>query len=121
MTDIHVKAGERVTVIRRAFSSVPMDYRFSAKAAAPGQALAGRVEVKKSSWIIPGPPQASPLLENNTVSAGMWTTFMTVDVIPDVDAIINTGGRGIRGLRFIALLVLMVVVVAAAMVVMFRT
>jgi hypothetical protein len=118
MTNISVKAGERVAVVRRAFSSVPMEYRFSARAAVPGQALRGSVEVKKSRWIIPGSPETSPLLENNVVSAGIWNTFVSVDVIPDVEVIITTGRR-MRGFRTIALLVLAIIVITAATAVMF--
>ncbi len=53
MTEINILAGRRAAIIRRAFSSVPMDYRFSARAAVPCEALSGSVEVKKSQWIIP--------------------------------------------------------------------
>lgn len=46
MTEINAAAGRRVAIIRRAFSSVPMDYRFSARVASPGQVLGGSVEIR---------------------------------------------------------------------------
>jgi len=119
MTEIKAAAGSRVAVVRRAFSSVPMDYAFSARAATPGQTVSGTVEIRKSSWIIPGSPATLPLQENNIVSAGLWNTFMSVDVIPDVDVVITTEGRSIRNLRTILLLAVVVVAIAAAMVVAF--
>ena len=113
MTEINAVAGRRVAIVRRALSSVPMDYRFSARAAIPGQVMGGSVEVRKSSWIFPGQPVKLPLQENNVVSAGLWNTFMSVDVVPDVDVVITTGSR-IRGLRTILLLAFVVIAIAIA-------
>ena len=115
MTNINAAAGRRVAVIRRAFSSVPMDYSFSVTAAIPGETVSGTIEIRKSHWIIPGSPGTLPLQENNVVSAGLWNTFMSVDVIPDVDVVISTGGWSIRNLRTILLLAVVVVVITAAM------
>ncbi|MBI3918608.1 MAG: hypothetical protein HY322_16570 [Betaproteobacteria bacterium] len=89
MKQIHAAAGKRVPVIRRAFSSIPMDYRFSARAAIPGETLGGTVEIRKSRWILPGSPANLPLQPSNIVSAGFWNTFVSVDVIPEVDAIVG--------------------------------
>ncbi len=116
MTDIKVAAGQRVRVVSRAFSSVPLDYSFSARAAAPGQAVSGQLEIRKSSWIIPGAVEKVPLRENNTVSAGMWNTFMSVDAVPDVDVVITTGQRGMRNLGVIVLLVIVVIGIAGVMI-----
>ncbi len=115
MADINAVAGRRVAVIRRALSSVPMDYTFSVAAAAAAQTVSGTVEIRKSRWIIPGSPVTLPLQENNVVSAGFWNTFMSVDVVPAVDVVITTGGWSIRNLRTILLLAVVVVVIAAAM------
>jgi hypothetical protein len=120
MKEIKAAAGERVRVIRRAFSSVPMDYRFEARAARPGQALAGTVEVRKSRWIIPGSIVALPLQASNLVQAGFWDTFVSVDVVPAVDAVITIEGKSIRHLTPILLASLAILIVAAAMLVMFR-
>ena len=120
MTDINAAAGQRVAIIRRAFSSVPMDYAFSARAATPGQTMSGAIEIRKSRWIVPGLPMKLPLQENNVVSAGFWTTFMSVDVVPDVDVVITTERRGSRKLRPILIIALLVIAIAAAMAVAFR-
>ena len=120
MKEIRAAAGQRVAVVRRAFSSVPVDYRFGARAERSGQRLAGVVEVRKSSWILPGTPVQTPLEANNLVSAGFWNTFMSVDVIPDIDTVITLERRSIRYLRTLLLLSLLVVAVAVAMIVMFR-
>ncbi len=114
MTKINAVAGERVAIIRRAFSSAPLDYRFSAKAAVAGQALRGSVEVKKSHWIMPGPLEKLPLAENNVFSAGMWNTFMSVDVVPDVDVVIDIEGWSLGGRGAMRLLVFAVIVVVAS-------
>jgi hypothetical protein len=120
MKEIRVAAGQRMAVVRRAFSSVPVDYRFDARAERSGEALAGVVEVRKSQWIVPGTPVQHPLEASNVVSAGMWNTFMSVDVVPAIDAIITLERRRIRYLWTLLLMSLLVVAVAAAMIVMFR-
>ena len=116
MTKIDAVAGKRVAIIRRAFSSVPLHYRFSAKPAVPGQALSGSVEVKKSRWILPGPLEKHSLQENNVVTAGMWNTFMSVDVVPDVDIVITMEGWRLTR-DIIPLLIAAAIVMAAAMIV----
>lgn len=115
MAEINAAAGRRIAIIRRALSSVPMDYVFSATAATPGAPVSGTVEIRKSHWIIPGSPTTIPLQQSNVVSAGLWNTFMSVDVIPAVDVVITTGGWQVRNLRTILLLAVVVVVIAAAM------
>lgn len=120
MKQIHAAAGQRVAVIRRAFSSMPVDYQFSARAVIPGETLGGIVEIRKSRWIFPGAPVKLPLQASNVVSAGLWNTFVSVDVIPEVNAVITTEGRRMRNLRPILLLALLVIALAVAMIVAFR-
>ncbi len=108
MKEITVVAGSRVAIIRRAFSSVPLDYRFSATAAMPGQTLSGTVEVKKSRWLLPGPLEKRSLQANNVVTAGMWNTFMSVDVVPDVDIVIT-----MEGWRWTRVIILLLIAAAA--------
>lgn len=119
MRDITAVVGQRVAVIRRAFSSVPIDYRFSARVAVPGQVLSGSVEVRKSRWLFPGTPATFPLLENNVVSAGLWNTFMMVDVTPNVDVVITTDSWRISGTRVFLIVLALVVALSVAGIVMF--
>jgi hypothetical protein len=108
MDEIHAARGQRVKVLRRSFTSMPMDYRFSARPVVPGGRLAGVVEVRKSRWILPGPRTSHPLGASNTVSAGFWNTFVSVDVVADVDAVITFERRRVRNplpLLFVALLI----------------
>ena len=120
MKEIRAAAGQRVRVIRRAFSSVPMDYRFHARAAKPGETLAGTIEVRRSRWILPGSPVALALQATNVVSAGFWDTFVAADVVPGVDTIITIHGGSIRHRGALLAVALLVIVVAAAMLMMFR-
>lgn len=120
MNQIHASAGQRVAVIRRAFSSVPMDYRFSARAAIPGETLGGTVEIRKSRWILPGSPANLPLQPSNIVSAGFWNTFVSIDVIPEVDAVVTVENRSIRHLNWLLLLALLVLLAAAGAMVLGR-
>jgi hypothetical protein len=117
MNQIHASAGQRVAVIRRAFSSVPMDYRFSARAAIPGETPGGTDEIRKSRWILPGSPANPPLQPSNIVSAAFWNTFVSVDIVPEVDAIVTVEGRSIRHLRWLLLSGLLVVLAAAGVMV----
>ena len=121
MKEIKVAAGQRVAVIRRAFSSVPVDYRFSARAGKPGQTISGTIEVRKSRWVLPGAPSTQPLQAANVVSAGFWNTFMSVDVVPEVDATIAIEGTSLRNARLLLVLCTVVVVAAVAILLMFRT
>jgi hypothetical protein len=120
MDEIRAARGQRVEVVRRSFSSMPMDYRFSARAAAPDERLAGVVETRKSRWILPGPRTRLPLETSNVVSAGFWNTFVSVAVIPDVDAVITIERRSIRSLRPLLFVALLIVALAAAMILVFR-
>lgn len=121
MKEIRAAAGERVRVIRRAFSSVPMDYRFHVRAAKPGETLAGTIEVRKSRWILPGSPVTRPLEASNLVQAGFWNTFLSVYVVPHVDAVVELESRSVRHLLPILLMSIAVIIVAAAMLVIFKT
>lgn len=114
MAEIKAKAGQRVAIIRRAFSSVPMDYAFSVSVTQPGKTLSGHVEIRKSRWILPGALTTVPLQEKNVVSAGLWNTFMSVDVVSDVDVVISTGSRGIRNLWVILSLAVLIIAMAGA-------
>ena len=118
MKQIHAAAGQRVPVIRRAFSSMPIDYRFSARAAVTSESLGGMVEIRKSRWILPGAPVKLPLQASNMVSAGFWNTFVSVDVVPEVDAIVTVEGPSIRHLKWLLLIGLLVVLAAAGMMVL---
>ena len=120
MKEIKATAGQRVAVIRRAFSSVPMEYRFEARAASPGQAVAGIVEIRKSRWILPGARTTQPLQPMNVVSAGFWNTFVSVDVVPAVDSVI-TGDRSMRHRALILAIALLIVAAAAAIAAMFAS
>jgi len=120
MKQIHASAGQRVTVIRRAFSSMPIDYRFTARAAVPGEALNGIVEVRKSRWILRGSPLAQPLRPSNHVSAGFWNTFVAVDVIPEIDTLITVEARSVRHIAPLLLIALLVLLAAAVVIVAMR-
>lgn len=120
MDEVRAARGERINVVRRAFSSVPMDYRFNARAAVPGAQLAGTVEVRKSRWILLGTRTTLPLQASNAVSAGFWNTFVSVDVVPDVDAFITFERRRVRNLRVLLFVVLLIFALAASFIVAFR-
>ena len=120
MDELHAACGQRVKVVRRSFSSMAMDYRFSARPVVSGGRLAGVVEVWKSRWILPGPRTSHPLEASNTVSAGFWNTFVSVDVVPDVDAVIMFERRRMRNLLPLLFVALLIVALALAIIVAFR-
>ena len=119
MDEIHASRGQRIKVVRRSFSSVPMDYRFNARAAVPGSTLTGIVEIRKSRWILRGSRTTQPLQANNVVAAGFWNTFVSVDAVPDVDAVI-TLETGVRNRRPLLLAALLIVALAAATIVILQ-
>ncbi|MBE9032543.1 hypothetical protein IQ266_22650 [filamentous cyanobacterium LEGE 11480] len=78
-TTIELKAGEKLTIFRRNFSSVPVEYRFEASSL-DGSEPSGAIEICGSNWIFPKPPLVQPLQTINVAQAGMWDTFFRVDV-----------------------------------------
>jgi peptidoglycan/LPS O-acetylase OafA/YrhL len=53
------------------------------------------------------------------VSAGFWDTFVSVDVVPDVDAVIMFERRRVRNLLPLLFVALLLVALALAMIVAF--
>ena len=81
---IRLKAGESTQIINRNFSSIPMEYMFTATAVTGGDPF-GEIEIRGSNWIFPKQPQTRPLQRQNSVKAGYWDTFFRVTVTADTD------------------------------------
>jgi len=88
-----IKAGESRVVIRRQFSSVPMDYRFSAQAVDADSEPSGSIEISRRRLFAKIPNETTQLKAENVVSAGLWDTFVTVTVHADRDLVITSKGR----------------------------
>ena len=114
MNTAPLKADESLVIVKRQFSSVPMEYRFSAQATAEGNDPAGRIEICRRRVLSKLPTETLPLLAENTVAAGFWDTFVTVTVHADQDLVISSKQRfpG-KSLLLILLIALGVIVVAA--------
>ena len=76
--------------------------------------------MRKSRWILPGPRVSTPLEATNVVSAGIWNTFVSVDVVPEVDAVIEIEARRVRHLLPLLFVALLIVALALAMILAFR-
>ena len=114
MKRIQVPAGCKTRIIRRRFSSLMMTYIFDAAPTIQDDDLMGTVEVRGADWIFPKSPQRMPLQSRNTVTAGIWDTFFSVYVIPDVDVVISLPSRAVKGLPWIIGLVAIAIVVIVA-------
>ena len=107
---IRVRPGEKVTIFRRNFSSVPIDFHFHASALDGGQPD-GEVEIQGSDWIFPKKPTTQPLQKHNVVHAGFWDTFFSVSVIAHGEVEISTPKRSSNLTRWIVWPVIIVMVI----------
>ena len=112
MKEIQIAAGCKTRIIRRRFSSLAMTYTFDAFPTRQDNYLTGIVEIKGSDWIFPKPAKKIPLQSSNTVMAGVWDTFFSVYVIPEVDVVITMPSKSFGGLLWVIGMVVIVVVVA---------
>ena len=108
---IRVRSGEKVTIFRRTFSSVPIDFHFHASALDGGQPD-GEIEIRGSEWIFPKQPISRPLQKDNVVHAGFWDTFFTVSVIAHDEVEISTPKGRANLSRWIVWSVIVVMVIA---------
>ncbi len=113
MATIKIKAGERARIIRRFSSSIVATYKFSADPVDSCDDLSGNVEVKGSRWLFPKPAETQKLGRQNSVNKGMWDTFYSIYVVPDVDVYITLPKFGIRSLWIYTALVVLIFVFAA--------
>lgn len=109
---LELKAGERVEVINRRFSSVPMVYEFSAEPK-DGDVLSGEVEIEVKKTLFSRPSQTVALQRNNVIKASMWDTFVKVSVTAGYDLQLTIPNRQLKSSRIIVWLVLLVVLIAA--------
>jgi len=92
MATIAIKAGERQRIIRKFSGSIVATYQFSAEPVNSTDTLSGTVEVKGSRWLFSKPVETQSLQRQNSVHKGMWDTFYSVYVVPDVDVDISFAG-----------------------------
>lgn len=112
MKEIQIAAGRKTRIIRRRFSSLAMTYTFDAFPMRQDTYLTGTVEIKGSDWIFPKPAKRMPLQSSNTVMAGVWDTFFSVYVIPEVDVVITMPSKSFGGLPWVIGMVVMVAAIA---------
>ncbi|MCF6319469.1 MAG: hypothetical protein L3J83_09375 [Proteobacteria bacterium] len=112
MKNIDVEAKERVRVIHMFSNSLPMDLGFSAISAQAGQRISGKVEVRGSNWLFPKEAVLQELGAENIVKKGMWDTFYSVYVTPDIDVSIKIEKPS--GVKIWLLLIIALIIVAIA-------
>ncbi len=112
MKAIQIAAGCKTRIIRRQFSSLATTYMFDVVPASPNDNLAGTMEIKGSDWIFPKPVKRVPLQPSNRVTAGVWDTFFSVYVIPEVDVVVTLPSKSLGSLPWLLGLLLVVIVVA---------
>ena len=110
---IFVEKGEKIEIFNRRFSSVPMNYEFSAKAVG-SKPFSGWLEVHRQQTVFSSPVKTIDLKQSNSVNASMWDTFMTIYVIAGCDMEISLPKRDFKPLKGVLVLVTLLVLVAAA-------
>ncbi len=83
-------AGQWTTIFDHMFVQLPRTWTVSF-AAKDGGAVAGEIQEKRSSWIIPNPPTILPLESTMNFRRGWWNTFYSVRVKPTRDVIAQIG------------------------------
>ncbi|MGF1600768.1 MAG: hypothetical protein ACFCU8_01905 [Thermosynechococcaceae cyanobacterium] len=116
MKTVTIKAGDKTRIIHRQFSSLTTIYSFEATPTMQDGYLAGTIVVKGSDWIFSKPSKTMPLQACNTATAGIWDTFFSVYVIPEVDVVITLPSKRLRYLPWLILLVGIVIGVAIALI-----
>ncbi len=113
---LSVKAGQRLKVFSRKFSSVPMTYEFDAEPAGT-EKVSGIVEVEITQTLFRKKQLKLPLQEHNVIKASMWDTFMDVYVTPDVDVQVEVPKRSMSAKPVIIGLILVVLALASVVMV----
>ena len=115
---IEIKAGERKRVLRKFSNSMAMTYNFSAEPINPDQEVSGTVEINGSNWIFPGKPVHQKLVAENAAVKGMWNSFYSVFVTPDVDVRVTFARSSLKAPLILALLVSVVIIAAVSVILM---
>lgn len=84
MKILNAPAGERTLLYQIRQGSLPLSFDFSVAPVNAEESLSGVLEVTASSWIVPQAPQRLPLQARHQVERGMFNTFFTLAIIPDV-------------------------------------
>jgi len=113
MKEVTLSAGESRVVVRRQFSSVPMEYRFTARSALSDAMPLGTVEIKRWKTFTSPPVETLPLKTENIVTAGFRDTHVTVTVHADENLILASNRLPGRSFLLVLLIALGVVLVAA--------
>ncbi|MAS97022.1 MAG: hypothetical protein CMO55_27845 [Verrucomicrobiales bacterium] len=114
MKEVELKAGEKRIVVKRQFSSVPMEYHFQARPADPSLPLKGQVSIDRNKIFSHPPVENIALREQNSISAGFWDTFVTVTVQAEEDLIVSSKRIPGKSILPILLIALLVTAIAAA-------
>ncbi len=113
---IKIKAGEKVELFSRSFSSVPMNYEFRAEPMESNKLL-GKLEVQTKKSLGKKSVYITPLESLNSVKATMWDTFLTIYVIAENDLQVTMPKRKLGSVRLMIGLVLVTVALAATIIV----
>ena len=117
---IYIEAGEKIEILNRSFSSIPMSYEFSAKAF-DSKPLSGQLEIESKQLFFAPSVKVKDLKSINSFKASIWDTFLNVSVVANHDMEITEPKRVLKSskqsLFFVALIILIasvaVVVISA--------
>lgn len=112
---INIKAGEKIELFSRSFSSIPMRYQFTAEAVG-STALSGLVEVVSQQSLLKKPVKKLQLKKSNLIKASMWDTFLTIYLVADCDMAVSIPTKQMGSKWRLISLVLLLVVVASVII-----
>lgn len=111
---IEIKAGEKLELFSRSFSSVPMNYEFSAEPMGQCE-LNGTLEIHRQRSLAKKSVTSSRLQQKNSVRASMWDTFVTIYVVAEEDLKVTVPKRQLASLKLMVGLTVLLVAIASVM------
>ncbi len=113
---IEIKAGEKLELFSRSFSSVPMTYEFMVEPAKRSTQL-GKLEVQTKKSLGKKSVQITRLEKFNSVKATMWDTFVSIYVIAESDLRVTIPKRKMSRLPVLIGLVMVTLALAASVII----
>jgi|GEM_PF-2472614 len=113
---IEIKAGEKMELLRRSFSSVPMTYEFTASTADDSE-LVGRVELHATRTLRGKQVKSVKLQAHNSVKASMWDTFFTIFVVAENELHVTLPQRKLGSLSGKIVIISLIITMAAALII----
>ena len=111
---VEIKAGQKLKIFSRSFSSIPIEYQFQARAI-DGSEPDGQIKISRRQLVFPAVVETIPLQKDNIIKAGYWDTFVSAYVTANQDLIIEDTSKNFS-VNWLILIALVVIIFVATLV-----